>query len=433
MSNNKRPASSPPPGQPTPRPPPFAGAEPTPASVSEARVDPAVEELSVALKDAAEAFNKITSLLSAQQELLKSASRSSTSGGVFDSFRNSLKALTFVWNRSTPARLKAPNPACARQPDSVSTPLPPPPVTSGHSAATVSSVAHLPPRSYASAARAAAKSDPLSVAKVVATALPSSSPAEVIDLASKITACPHHRKPKTRRPPKGLSCSVTLRPSSPISPAYIPVDHQLEIKWRRFTCGSEAIKWQFTIPEVFRIVILSQPAPSDIIIPPLRSARWIPGIGFRFTFTSKPPPAADDMCIRFLTHPQFNSILQSQAVTFTAERFRFHNTVFYKRVALHGRCGLWTADHALGQISLQLKESSVWKNITIIGSPRLYVPPHTPEFGILYVDFYDDAKQSNLKALLRDPAYLGATGSLIRAREATNVRPAVQRCSICQR
>lgn len=139
------------------------------------------------------------------------------------------------------------------------------------------------------------------------------------------------------------------------------------------------------------------------------------------------------MCIRFLTHPQFNSTLQSQAVTFTAERFRFHNTVFYKRVALHGRCGLWTADHALGQISLQLKESSVWKNITIIGSPRLYIPPHTPEFGILYVDFYDDAKQFNLKALLRDPAYLGATGSLIRAREATNVRPAVQRCSICQR
>ena len=110
MSNNKRPASSPPPGQSTPRPPPFAGAEPTLASVSEARVDPAVEELSAALRQAAEAFNKITALLSEQQELFKSASRSSSPGGVFDSFRNSLNASTSIWNWSTSARLKAPNP-----------------------------------------------------------------------------------------------------------------------------------------------------------------------------------------------------------------------------------------------------------------------------------------------------------------------------------
>ena len=93
MSNNKRPALSPPPGKPAPRSPPFAGAEPTLASVSEARVDPAVEELSAALRQAAEAFNKITALLSEQQELLKSASRSSSPGGVFNSFINYLKAI----------------------------------------------------------------------------------------------------------------------------------------------------------------------------------------------------------------------------------------------------------------------------------------------------------------------------------------------------
>ena len=65
------------------------------------------EELSAALRQAAEAFNKITALLSEQQELLKSASRSSSPGGVFNSFIIFLKAITLVWNRSTPARIKA--------------------------------------------------------------------------------------------------------------------------------------------------------------------------------------------------------------------------------------------------------------------------------------------------------------------------------------
>ena len=231
-------------------------------------------------------------------------------------------------------------------------------------------------------------------------------------MASKIAVRPRPQMAKMMRALRGLSCSVTLRPSSPISPASIPLDHQLEIGWRFYVT-------QFNATHV-----------QDGPLSPLRSARWIPGISFRFTFTAKPPPIADQACVGFLKSP-LNPTLQS--LNFTVERFHFRNTVFYQRVALSGRRGPWPVDHAYTQLKEHFAVSHVWKKITIVGSPRLYIPPHTPQFGIHYADFYDDAKRSNLKTLLNEPVYFGATGSLTPARGATNLRPAVQRRSVCQR
>lgn len=240
MSNNKRPALSPPPGKPAPRSPPFAGAEPALSSVSEDIVDFEVDESSSSLKEAAKAFNKTPALLTQQQELLESAPRSAASGGIFDSFLKSLKVLKFICNRYTPARLKALNPVYTSQSNPVNTslpqpiastkPCPPPPLSTD----IVPTTAHLPSRSYDSYARASTKSDRLSVAKIVATALPTSSPAEVISSASRITTSPRPQKLKALRAPKGLSFSVTLRLSSLISPDTLPVEHNFETGCKTF-------------------------------------------------------------------------------------------------------------------------------------------------------------------------------------------------------
>ena len=68
----------------------------------------------------------------------------------------------------------------------------------------------------------------------VAIAAVTSSPAEVISSASRITTSPRPQKLKALRAPKGLSFSVTLRLSSLISPDTLPVEHNFETGCKTF-------------------------------------------------------------------------------------------------------------------------------------------------------------------------------------------------------
>lgn len=427
MNKNKRPASSPPPEAAPTRPPPFRVAGAQTLNVPGSQSQP--EWLVGALMNAVKSFNHLAAMLTAQHANIEAL----TDRRVLNSFSNSLGKMAAAWQQALPMDLKTSDlqlrnpPVAVTSPPSLGPPstIPPPPNSlppvahppyPGMSGSTSPSSAANPPSapshhrpSYASVAKLAGRSV-LSVARAVASALPSASPNEVIGLASKLTSTSKRPKPKIARAPKGVACAVTLRPLSPLDPAQLPLDHHLGNGWVSFITQS--------YPDQL----------SDGSLPPLRTARWIPGIGFRFNFSCRPSPVTDEACLKYL-----NSFPSLRSTTFSVERFRFRNSVFYRRVSLVSRDTDWRSEEGSRHICDQISNSPIWKDVPIIGTPRLYFPPQTPQFAVVYVDFYDNARGSNLKAVVKDPIYLGATGSLCRAKQALDVRPAVQRCSICQR
>lgn len=124
---------------------------------------------------------------------------------------------------------------------------------------------------------------------------------------------------------------VTLRPLSPLDPAQLPLDHHLGNGWVPFVTQS--------YPDQL----------SDGSLPPLRSARWIPGIGFRFNFSRKPARIADEACIKYL-----NTFPSLRSAAFSAERLRFRNSVFYRHVSLMSRDVDW---HSFASLRTPQKRS----------------------------------------------------------------------------
>jgi hypothetical protein len=62
---------------------------------------------------------------------------------------------------------------------------------------------------------------------------------------------------------------------------------------------------------------------------------------------------------------------------------------------------------------------------------RLHVPSPTPPYGTLFVDFFDNARNTTLKALLDAHMYLN--DNLCWVTEARNTMRVAPQCSVCQR
>lgn len=141
-------------------------------------------------------------------------------------------------------------------------------------------------------------------------------------------------------------------------------------------------------------------------------------------FDAAPPPDMEEVLAA-----AWEKILGLSAAEPEAARFRFSNGVVYNRV--------WMPNTDLSMVTVReaLKEELVgqqaWKGVTLKGLPRLHRPSPTSMYVQVFVDFFNTWCSTAMQQVLRNQAYV--RGQLAKAVQAVNYRPALPRCSICQR
>ncbi|TFY75386.1 hypothetical protein EWM64_g8626, partial [Hericium alpestre] len=121
--------------------------------------------------------------------------------------------------------------------------------------------------------------------------------------------------------------------------------------------------------------------------------QWLPNIGFRVSFSERPPESLDD-----ILHTYLARYTDEDSNHLRVSRFQFRNTVFFRRVPL---CAPNGDPSTVNGLLNELLADPLWRNIQIAGPPRLHVPEHTQGYGVLYVDFVDNARSSVLRNALK--------------------------------
>ncbi|TFY73538.1 hypothetical protein EWM64_g10474 [Hericium alpestre] len=155
---------------------------------------------------------------------------------------------------------------------------------------------------------------------------------------------------------------------------------------------------------------------------------WMPPSSFRVRFNKRPPPSLDNTFREFVLH-YFTSPSNAVTVRATATRFQFRNTIFFRRIPLQNRDGSPVTSDALLQ---DLRKAPQWASINITSPPCIHTPKSARGFGVLYVDFADNAHGSVLQDVLKRSVLLH--GESCWAQAAHSVKDyTVPCCTMCQK
>ncbi|TFY78587.1 hypothetical protein EWM64_g5425, partial [Hericium alpestre] len=230
------------------------------------------------------------------------------------------------------------------------------------------------------------RSDPLARVAALAAAFPTAPASQLIQVARDMGSLFHDptppgperspgpKKPTVKHAPAGAMNTITVALSgAPINPSSISNDG--------------------TLCQMFQDWLISHPLPAadaDGLL--VEFIRWMPPSSFRVRFNKRPPPSLDNTFREFVLH-YFTS--PSDAAT-------------------------------------DLRKAPQWASINITSPLRIHTPKSARGFGVLYVDFADNAHGSVLWDVLKRSVLLhGESCWAQAARSAKDYT--VPRCTTCQK
>ncbi|TFY75443.1 hypothetical protein EWM64_g8567 [Hericium alpestre] len=266
------------------------------------------------------------------------------------------------------------------------------------------------------------RSDPLTCVAALAAAFPTAPASQLIQVARDMGPLYHDptppgpewspgpKKPTVKHAPAGAMNTITVALSgAPINPSSISNDGVL--------C------------QMFQDWLISHPLPAadaDGLL--VEFIRWMPPSSFRVRFNKRPPPSLDTKFREFVLH-HFTSPSDAATVHATAAWFQFRNTIFFHRIPLQNRDGSPVTSDALLQ---DLHQDPRWASINITSPLCIHTPKSARGFGVLYVDFVDNARGSVLRDILKRSVLLH--GESCWAQAARSVKDyTVPHCTTCQK
>lgn len=164
-------------------------------------------------------------------------------------------------------------------------------------------------------------------------------------------------------------------------------------------------------------------SPNTAGAPPLESVVWNHRGRFRLTFTGAIPPTLDATLTNYFARFARNR----QATSVHLERFRFKSSAVYRRVpAIEGLDDAATSQ----RLADQLRASPQWAGIQL-ERPIHFFRPKNSAYGMLFVEFSDNAMSRTLKYVTSHPIYLN--GALCHAVRTVDTKPPVPQCALCLR